>query len=113
MSGIFQLAADLWCLGFSLCVTLSFLHSWPTERFLRAKSWAENAAEMKLRGWLQQVLLLLALGFFVAWVLGSERLRKLLIDSGRLDVDKLWAVDSPQAPIWVLVCFFLDFFGKR
>ena len=112
MAGIFQVAADLWSLGFSICVVLSFLHNFPTAYFLSAKSYSDTAKEMARRGYIQTFFLILAVVFFGCWLAFSERLKEVLGDIDLLTLDNLAAVDRPNTLIWTIVQITLDFLGK-
>ena len=112
MAGIFQIAADLYSLGFSVCVVASFLHNFPSEAFLSAKSYKDTIKEMEWRGKIQTFFLLLAVVFLGLWIALSERLAQVLKDTNLLSVEDAAALDKPNTPIWTLVTIILDFFGK-
>jgi hypothetical protein len=112
MAGIFQIAADLWSLGFSVCMVLSFLHNFPTTRFLEAKSYVDTTKEMKCRGYIQTLFFLLAIVFIGCWIAFSERLKQVLQQVNIIDVNRLLAIDKPNTPLWTLIQIVLDFFGK-
>lgn len=112
MAGIFQIAADLWSLGFSVCMVLSFFHNFPTKRFLEAKSYIDTTKEMACRGHIQTLFFLLAIGFLSCWIAFSNRLKQVMQDVNFLDVENLVAIDKPNTPVWTIVQIVLDFFGK-
>jgi hypothetical protein len=112
MAGIFQVAADLWSLGFSVCIVLSFLHNFPTAKFISAKSYRDTLEEMTWRGHIQTLFLILALAFLGCWIAFSERLKEVLQDTSLLDIDNIHDVSKPNSAIWTLVQIVFDFFGK-
>ena len=112
MAGIFQVAADLYSLGFSICIVCSFLHNWPTRWYLTAKSYKDTIAEIGKRSYFQQIFLIGAIAFVVVWITTSERLREVLLESNFVDLRNVLSVDRPNTAIWTLVQIVLDFLGK-
>ena len=102
----------------SACVALvlSFGYAWPTQFFLSARSFLETKKMMFWRNLYKMIMQVLCVALFLAWILRSEFVQKMIEESGFMLIDKIVSnpkmlYDNIKAPLWVFVGAVLDFLG--
>jgi hypothetical protein len=116
MSSFFQMGSD----GLSACacvaLVLSFGYAWPTPYFLSARSFLETKKMMFWRKLYKMFMSVLCVTLFLAWILRSEFVQKMIEESGFMLIDKIvsnpkMVYDNIKAPLWAFVGAVLDFAG--
>ena len=116
MSSFFQMGSD----GLSACacvaLVLSFGYAWPTPYFLSARSFLQTKKMMAKRKLYKTFMSVLCVALFLAWILRSEFVQKMIEESGFMLIDKIvtnpaMVYDNIKAPLWAFVGAVLDFAG--
>ena len=116
MSSFFQMGGD----GLSACacvaLVMSFAYAWPTPYFLSARSFLQTKTMMFRRKLYKLFMQVLCVALFLAWILRSEFVQKMIEESGAMLIDAILnnphlLYDNIKAPLWFFVGAVLDFAG--
>jgi len=116
MSSFFQMGSD----GLSACacvaLVMSFAYAWPTPYFLSALSFLQTKKMMFRRKLYKLFMQVLCVALFLAWILRSEFVQKMIEESGAMLIDAILnnphlLYDNIKAPLWFFVGAVLDFAG--
>jgi hypothetical protein len=116
MSSFFQMGGDGLSASACVALVLSFGYAWPTQFFLSARSFLETKKMMFWRNLYKMFMQVLCVALFLAWILRSEFVQKMIEESGFMLIDKIVSnpkmlYDNIKAPLWVFVGAVLDFAG--
>jgi hypothetical protein len=116
MSSFFQMGGDGLSASACVALVLSFGYAWPTQFFLSARSFLETKKMMFWRNLYKMIMQVLCVALFLAWILRSEFVQKMIEESGFMLIDKIVSnpkmlYDNIKAPLWVFVGAVLDFAG--
>jgi len=116
MSSFFQMGSD----GLSACacvaLVMSFAYAWPTPYFISARSFLQTKTMMFRRKLYKLFMQVLCVALFLAWILRSEFVQKMIEESGAMLIDAILnnphlLYDNIKAPLWFFVGAVLDFAG--
>ena len=116
MSSFFQMGGDGLSASACVALVLSFGYAWPTQYFLSARPFLETKKMMFWRNLYKTTMQALCVALFLAWILRSEFVQKMIEESGFMLIDKIvsnpkMVYDNIKAPLWVFVGAILDFAG--
>jgi len=116
MSSFFQMGGDGLSASACVALVLSFGYAWPTQFFLSARSFLETKKMMFWRNLYKMIMQVLCVALFLAWILRSEFVQKMIEESGFMLIDKIVSnpkmlYDNIKAPLWAFVGAVLDFAG--